>query len=273
VGSIHANSSSGGRKETYAEKLKLCKNEPVVLVRPKDSSKKGKDTRAAVQKNIDPSKLPIKELRNVARGSVVLECKNAESAELVRKGVEEKMGDEYEVSVSSLRNPEVKVIGLFDKPDESEVIERIKIQNEFLDPGAIIEILKVEKMRNREDSYNLVLKVDPKSYNLIMSAGRLNVGWNRCRVVENLRILRCFKCCEYGHRVSDCKNEEKCNKCAGCHNTNDCDCNGFKCVNCEKAKLTFKLNDIKTDHPVWSPECQVYSRILERKKKTINYYG
>jgi hypothetical protein len=33
------------------------------------------------------------------------------------------------------------------------------------------------------------------------------------------------------------------------------------------------LTNISTDHPVWSNKCQVYERILSKKKKTINYYS
>jgi flagellar motor switch/type III secretory pathway protein FliN len=273
IASFQVKSNAGEKKETYAEKLKLGKNEPVIVIKPKDSNQKGKDTRMDVQKKIDPSKVPIKELRNVAKGSVVIECRNADATEIVRKEVEEKMGANYDISVAALRNPEIKVLGLYDKPDGTEVIERIKSQNEYIDKNASIEFLHAEESKTRKNYHSLILRVDPTTYNLIMEVGKINVGWSRCRVVENVRILRCFKCAEYGHKIDDCKNQEKCFKCTGNHRSKDCESSFYKCVNCEKAKNTFNLSDIKIDHPVWSSECQVYNRILQKKKKTINYYG
>jgi len=53
---------------TYAEKLKLARNDPVVIIKPKTKEKTGEETRKDVQKRIDPSVLPIKEMRKIAQG-------------------------------------------------------------------------------------------------------------------------------------------------------------------------------------------------------------
>jgi hypothetical protein len=271
VGSIQVKSRVHG-EQTYAEKLKLAKNEPVIVIKPKDTNKTGKETREDVRKQIDPSKVPVKEMRNVARGSVVLECKNADATEQVRQEVEEKLGKDYDISISELRNPEIKVIGLYDEPEENEIVAKIKRQNDFIESTADIQVLKIEASKRQTKTFSVALKVDPKTYSSVMEMGKLNIGWNRCRVVENIRILRCFKCAEYGHKIVECKNADCCNKCAGPHNTNDCTSNVTKCINCDRAKARFGL-DIQTDHPVWSNNCLVYNRILTKRKKTINYYG
>jgi len=260
-------------KPTYAEKVKLLKNEPLVIVKPKNSKKTGKDTREDVKKKIDPSVIPVKELRNIAGSGVGLECYNGEETENVSKTVEERMGKDYEVTVAELRNPEVKIVGLAEEPVETEIVNKMKRQNDFIAEDAIIEILKIEKAKNRTQTHNLALKVDPKTFNAMMEAGKVNIGWSRCRVIENVRILRYFKCAEYGHKISECEKNDACDKCAGSHHTKDCTSNQYKCVNCTKAQIRFDLSDIKTDHPAWSRDCQVYQRILAKRKKTINYYG
>jgi len=197
---------------------------------------------------------------------------------MVKHEVEAKIGNDYEVSVRGCRNPEIKVIGLHDKPTEDEesngIVEKIKKQNDFLANNAVIEKIRVEEAKMRKGTYNIILRVDPGTYNKVMEAGKLNIGWSRCRVIENIHILRCFKCAEYGHRAGDCNKDEVCNKCAGPHNTKDCGENSVpKCINCERAKIKFGIKNISTDHPVWSRDCQVYERILAKKKKTINYYA
>jgi hypothetical protein len=260
------------RKETYADKVKLVKNEPAILIKPKSDNKSGKETREDVQKRIDPSKIPVKGIRNVAKGSVVLECKNKESTEQVRKEVFEKLGNEYDISVAELRKPEIKIIGAFERPEISEVIGKLKRQNECISESAQIEVLKIDECKYKKNSHNIILKVDPQTFNNIMESGRINIGWNRCRVVENVRILRCFKCCEYGHKIGECKNSDKCGKCGDSHATKDCNNTAIKCVNCEKAKSKFNLTEINSNHSVWSADCQVFNRLLAKRKQAIGYY-
>jgi hypothetical protein len=276
IGVLHEKTKSE-KPATYAEKLKFARNDPVVVIKPKNGEKTGKQTRDDVQKRIDPSVIPIKEMRNISQGSVVLECKSAESTDMVRQEVEVKLGNDYEVSVVGCRNPEIKVIGLWEKPSEENnencVVEKIRRQNDFIAADATIEKIRIEEAKIRRGSFNIILRVDPGTYNKVMEIGKINVGWSRCRVVENIRVLRCFKCAEYGHKVQDCKNAEVCNKCAGPHNTKDCQSTVSKCINCERAKTRLGLTNISTDHPVWSNKCQVYERILSKKKKTINYYS
>jgi hypothetical protein len=141
-----------------------------------------------------------------------LECKNAEETENVRKTVAEQMGGDYEVTVAELRNPEVKIVGLFEEPVESEIVSKIIRQNEFIAENAEIEVLKIEKSRNQTQVYNVALKVDPKTFNLMIEAGKINIGWSRGRVIENIRILRCFKCAEYGHKISECEKTDTCER-------------------------------------------------------------
>jgi hypothetical protein len=49
-------------------------------------------------------------MRNIAQGSVVLECKSAESTEIVKQEVEAKLGNDYEVSIVGCRKPEIKML-------------------------------------------------------------------------------------------------------------------------------------------------------------------
>jgi hypothetical protein len=158
IGTIHVKSVTKDTP-TYAEKVKLSKNEPLVIVKPKNSKKTGKDTREDVKKKIDTSLIPVKELRNIAGSSVGLECKNSEETENVRKTVAEQMGRDYEVTVAELRYPEIKIVGLFEEPDEADIVSKIKRQNDFITEEAVIEVLNIEKARNRTQTFNMALKL------------------------------------------------------------------------------------------------------------------
>jgi hypothetical protein len=258
-------------KETYAEKLKLKKNEPVVIVRPKNLEQKCIDTKKEIKAKINPTDLPVNGLRNAARGCVVIEVKDKQSTEVVRQKAAETLGDEYEVVVAKTKNPRVKIIGVYDSASKEALISSIRSQNSFISEEDTIEVIKIDKSRRHENSYNIVIELDPRTYGKVMEQSRLNIGWNRCRVIDHIYVLRCFKCEQYGHLARDCKNELACRICAQAHETKDCKSEEPKCVNCVNAmkKLNLKL---EVDHPVWSDVCKVYKRIEANKKRSINYY-
>ena len=42
------------------------------------------------------------------------------------------------------------------------------------------------------------------------------------RFIPQFQIMQCYNCCEYGHRAANCKRKPRCGKCAGNHNTKEC---------------------------------------------------
>lgn len=59
-----------------------------------------------------------------------------------------------------------------------------------------------------------------------------HTGYQCCRVVEDNNLNVCFKCGRLNHSSKNCKNETKCLKCSGDHETNACKGDTIKCVNC-----------------------------------------
>lgn len=68
-----------------------------------------------------------------------------------------------------------------------------------------------------------------------------------------LRIDRCYKCQQFGHKFHDCTNEPKCYKCGEFHHYNPNCTNPIKCANCAGS------------HMAGSPECPV--KISYRKQQ------
>lgn len=69
----------------------------------------------------------------------------------------------------------------------------------------------------------------------IVAQGRIEVGWNMCRVRERVNILRCFKCLNFGHRATECAGEDKSDSCLKCgktgHRAKECKNEAF-CTTC-----------------------------------------
>jgi hypothetical protein len=266
---MHVNETS--RKETYAEKVKLQKNDPIIIVRPRDVEQRCVKTRNEIKAKIDPASLPVNGLRNAAKGSVIIEVKDKESTEIVKKKTEETLGVDYTVEIVKAKNPRIKIMGVYDKTTKEDLLTSIRSQNDCISEDATVEIIKIDKSRKFKDNYNIIVEIDPKTYGKIMEVNKLNIGWNRCRVLDHIYVIRCFKCEQYGHFAKDCKNAETCGICAESHHTKECKSEVFKCTNCVNAvkKLNLQLD---VNHPVWSDECKVYKRIESSKKRSINYY-
>jgi hypothetical protein len=82
------------------------------------------------------------------------------------------------------------------------------------------------------------------------------------RYILQFQVTQCYKCHEYGHQSSQCKNEERCGKCGeGTHRTNDCTDVEPKCPLCQGK------------HPAWHHTCparRAERERLEKLKDTIN---
>lgn len=53
---------------------------------------------------------------------------------------------------------------------------------------------------------NVVIKVSPTLRKLLIGKGFLFVGWKKSAVLDPLHVLRCYKCCSFGHIEKECQN-------------------------------------------------------------------
>ncbi|VDI72394.1 Hypothetical predicted protein [Mytilus galloprovincialis] len=62
----------------------------------------------------------------------------------------------------------------------------------------------------------------------------INIGFNSYKIklyVPN--PIQCYKCQGYGHMAGNCSNKRKCRKCGEDHQSNECNTESPKCVNCK----------------------------------------
>ncbi|XP_043062734.1 uncharacterized protein LOC122319473 [Drosophila yakuba] len=52
--------------------------------------------------------------------------------------------------------------------------------------------------------------------NVAPEDGSVNVGWSRCRINQDVRPTRCFRCLGYGHRATNCKAANRSDCCLRC---------------------------------------------------------
>ena len=186
--------------------------------------------------------------------------------EVVKNGIEGNLGESYTAVVPTPPVPRLKVLGMSDQYSSDIFIDFLKSQNEDIAIGDVKVLRTYENPRFTYNKYNVVIEVDKKTYDCLLSAKKVNVGWDRCPIVPAINVLRCFKCGEFGHKSTDCKNHETCSLCSEHHRTSECTSTVLKCVNCSKYNKDRKMN-LDVNHAASSSECLVYKKLYDQKKR------
>lgn len=258
---------------TYANVAKTKKQDPVLVIKPKNSEQKNMITKNDVKKHIDPVELEVSGIRNISNGGILVECKNEEAVKKLKEEAVKKLGEDYSVSVPKKLTPRVKVIGLSEKLQPEQIEANIKAQNHYVeDESARIKVVHIQEMKDKRRGYCVYMEVDGKTYKKMLLEQKLNIGWDRCKVYDAVSVKRCYKCSGFNHKASECRGEKACPRCADNHDVTDCKAekNNIKCINCVRAveKLKIKLD---VQHEVWSQDCAVYRRKLEIEQSKINF--
>lgn len=114
---------------SYADKVK--QNEPVILVVSKQNQT-AQVTQKAIMDLMDPSEIPVENMRNTAKSTVVLEGRSKEDLEVIQKYATEKMGAAYEVKLSEMKKPKILISGISEKLTNDENIIKLKRQNKLI---------------------------------------------------------------------------------------------------------------------------------------------
>ncbi|XP_055842692.1 uncharacterized protein LOC129909640 [Episyrphus balteatus] len=199
------NENLNSDKKSYASAVKKS----TIIIKPKEHQNAEK-TKSEVKSSVNPgtSSIQVSGIKKVDKGAIVVSCENDESMKRVRDKVEENLGQKYDVNELKRNNPRVQIFNLSEKMDENELINCLKNQNEILKDVNLV--CKAMWKKPNKNSYTAVIELDSKSFNEVMKAGKLSVGWDKCLVKESFYVKRCFKCLGFNHNSKDCK-AEKCN--------------------------------------------------------------
>lgn len=252
--------------QSYAEKVKMINNESLLMLKPK-CNQNSAVTEGEVKKHIDPTKVNIKSLKKMPKGGILIECVDLSEKREVEKIMTEKMSDNYEVVVPNLTNPRVKIVGINEEMEESELIKALKSQNDFL-KGSDIKI--VHFFGTRRKDFTAIVELDAQAFERCMSNKKVKVMWSRCNVMEDINVFRCFKCNGFNHKGDKCKNKQSCKKCAGNHDFHQCKSKKVECVNCKYANEKYNLK-LNINHSVTSDDCAVYLRRVETERRKVKY--
>jgi len=165
--------------------------------------------------------------------------------------------------------------------NDDNLIDTIKKQNNMAaNEGFQMRIVKrIIKEKKNDDSKSrkrgkeegsVIIKTDKKTYELILSKGRLSVGWNKWPVFNHINVISCFKCWGYFHIAKNCTRDKTCHKCAGKHKALECSETKMRCVNCMFKIQAYNL-EISDEHDALDPQCPTFRRAIQEEKRRAGW--
>lgn len=277
--SIAANGDDG-KLNSYANVLRSAGEtktkmrvaaQPTVMIKPKNVVQTATATSNDIKEKIKCKDVDACGMRKLHGGGVAVRCATNAASLKMKSIIEQQFGDKYEVKLPEKMKPRVKIFRV-DGVAEADLINELKQRNEWLAEGDIVVKKVIQSKVEKYMDYDVVIEVDQASFEKLMDARRVNLGWRSCRVIHHVHLTRCYKCCGFGHVAERCTNKLACAKCSGEHKTSECDKNknSAQCVNCKTMNDKYKTK-YDTKHAAWSTSCEVFKKRADRF--AMNFVG
>lgn len=238
--------SSGQKKSntSHADNLKHT-----LLIESTDETKFTRKTWSEVAQSAVKPKLediPVSSSAVNRSGVGILNFPTAES----RDRAANVLGSDYKVSKKSepakKLAPKIKIVGMSNdllQASDDDVINHIRNKNaqiaELINDGEDFSIIH----KNKEEGF-IVIKTTSKVRHVIKDMNdKVYIGLHRLNVYDNIHLVQCFRCQEYGHYANSdiCKDKQPaCFYCSKSHMSTDCPVkrrpSEHRCINCTHLK-------------------------------------
>lgn len=260
--------------KTYASTLSNSQklpqtNLPSIIIKPK-KEQSSNTTRADVHNTIKPSelKIAVQNMRPTKNGGIVIKCPTRNDIEVLQKEANNKLNRNYEIEVTKMRKPRIKIAAFNLDLDESEIEKCIKEQNQIF---AKEDELKITYIKKRKDRDSIIYgECTAGLFHKLMSIKKVFIKWQRFPVYEDISFNRCFKCQEFYHKITECQRKVVCPYCSEEHEYKMCPKSQIKCNNCTIANEKYNTNH-DTNHEAADPVCPSYKYHLQILRSKINY--
>jgi len=248
--------------EAQASKPRWKAPRPDAIIITKTSEDSYADILKKMKANPELNELgeQVNKIRKTAKGELLLELKrgNGEQQNKLRQHAEQAL-----VNLANVRTVSHEILIECRDIDEVTTREEIctAIQDQFTTTGTVNSSAIKSLRPTRYGTQTALISLPARSAQMLIKAGRIRIGWVRCRLRELITPTRCFRCLGYGHVARDCKSEVDrtgaCFKCGGKgHVAKNCE-EPPKCVLCEPDCTG------GNKHSTGNKKCLAYKKALE----------
>lgn len=158
-----------------------------------------------------------------------------------------KYNDSVVVSRIQSTRPQLKFTGLHTGTlDASEIKDAQITQNESLQQ-VNFNITSTYKVISPTSSYvNAIIDCDLETHTSLLERRTFHYGLSTIRAYEQVNIIKCNKCLDYGHLARHCNGVVHCRRCANEHHTTECTSEALTCFNCKRSNQNGSEHD--TNH-------------------------
>ncbi|KAG5863924.1 hypothetical protein JTB14_031156 [Gonioctena quinquepunctata] len=109
---------------------------PKIIVKPKQQQL-SEQTKKDINTNINPAKLKIgiANIKPSRSGMMIITCQTKNETEILKEALEDKLKNDYNIELSKLKSPKIKIVNFNQDYNNEEIENYIKEQNDI--PGEI----------------------------------------------------------------------------------------------------------------------------------------
>ena len=166
------------------------------------------------------------------------------------------------LSQTGFQNSKVKVIkGINDVPEKTHKVVAIGVHQTISEDDIKTELaknnVKINKVQrlefNGQPNRKVVIQFENEQDMKIalysgIYFGRIRIRCESYRTTPPPQVTQCYKCQGFNHIAKDCKNAQKCVRCAGSHKSSEC-------PDKDKNSLKLKCSNCDGEHVASSKEC------------------
>lgn len=252
-----------GRKGEKQESKTRRYREDTIIVTPKEGVSYA-DLLKSMKQGCEPQKLgiQIRSVKSTDTGSIRICTSGGDRQKLeeFQKEISKKVGNSSTAEIL-IKEETIIIRDIDDSIDEEDVTKAIKKE---IGDNAKFKVVMSETKNKAGSRYafvNIPFSLAPK----LLCNRRINVGWSRCRIEQQFKPRRCFKCQGFGHIAYKCEKTpvKLCLRCGS---------NGHVVATCKELPCCLECNE--QGHRSDSMKCPKYRKLVEDLRvKEMRHYN
>ncbi|CAH1977647.1 unnamed protein product [Acanthoscelides obtectus] len=248
-----------------------------LLIKPADRSTSYKTVENDFKSRYSPGALNVNiNKTKLTKNGLMISCNSKKDVDALKDSLKSDLGSKFDICEPTKMFPRMLIQGVPNDCFKNPGPDKLEFVDSFVDDlifnnnlGVNSDYIKIISCYKVKNTKNVVIEVVPSMFKLLSSKGFVFIGWVRCTVRENLYLLRCYKCCKFGHGKKDCRSKNVvCSKCSGFHEFRDCKTDDSCCPNCKFHNDRYKTNWC-TKHVASDTSCSYYNMKIDNLKIII----